>query len=91
MYIERDWRRQTPAGRSDGGGNADYLTRCMELLIGAITQLLPEITSLYQITFLQINLLSVHYNVYFFDKSNLTSYYLLVDIYHWAPLHFCLS
>ena len=57
MYIERDWRRQAAAPPGGGGGagggggkpesqqaaHMDYLGRCLELLIGALVELVPDL------------------------------------------------
>ena len=43
MYIERDTRRQQTVGKADSQAQANYLTKCLELITNYLVEIVPQI------------------------------------------------
>ena len=75
MYVERDYRRQTP-GKAETTSHTDYLMKCLDSLISHLTEMVPVIASKY-VVFVLYNLSSTYIIIVMIPVVNYLSYLAL--------------
>ena len=43
MYIERESRRQHSTGKSDSQAQANYMSKCLDLITNYLVEIIPQI------------------------------------------------